>query len=125
AAFGAASMQNCAASVIATVVSCPYEDQIVIDGGSKAFATDIPPNAAPLYLQGYGHIHDMPSAVLQSLSEEHGIIHVPPGHPFRIGDRVSIIPNHICSTLNLYNEAWIVNAGSVHRLPISARGHSW
>ncbi|MGZ9586104.1 alanine racemase [Paenibacillus marinisediminis] len=129
AAFGAAALHDCAASVIATVVSCPHEDLIVIDGGSKAFATDVPPNTAPLFLQGYGHIVGMPSAVLQRLSEEHGIIQVPPGHPFRIGDRVSIIPNHICSTVNLYNEAWSVNAdvnaGSVRKLPISARGHSW
>lgn len=124
-AFGVATLRDCAASVIVTIVSCPQEDLIVIDGGSKAFATDVQPNSAPLYLEGFGHITGVPHAMLDRLSEEHGMIRVTPGHPFRVGDRIAIIPNHICSTMNLYDQTWIVGTQPARQLPISARGHSW
>lgn len=124
-AFGVATLRDCAATVIVTVVSCPQEDLIVVDGGSKAFATDVQPNSAPLYLDGFGHITGVPYAQLGRLSEEHGMIRVTPGHPFRVGDRIAVIPNHVCSTLNLYDQAWIVGTQPARQLQISARGHSW
>lgn len=123
--FGVAMLHDCAAAVITTVVSCPHDDLIVVDAGSKAFATDVQPNGAPLYLTGFGHIPGMPNAVLERLSEEHGVIRVPAGHSFAIGDRLYIIPNHICSTLNLYNEVWIAGNETARKQVIDARGHSW
>lgn len=124
-AYGVATLRDCAASIIVTVVSCPQEDLIIVDGGSKAFATDVQPHTAPLYLEGYGHITGVPYAQFVRLSEEHGMIRVTPNHPFRIGDRISIIPNHICSTVNLYDRAWIVGTQPARHLQVKARGHSW
>jgi D-serine deaminase-like pyridoxal phosphate-dependent protein len=50
--LGACSLDECAATVVCTVVSRPSGDLAVIDGGSKTFATDVPPGAEPLNLEG-------------------------------------------------------------------------
>ncbi|HZB09862.1 MAG TPA: hypothetical protein VE525_12215 [Rubrobacter sp.] len=50
--LGACSLDECAATVVCTVVSRPSEDLAVVDGGSKTFATDVPPGAEPLNLKG-------------------------------------------------------------------------
>ncbi|WP_028544082.1 alanine racemase [Paenibacillus taiwanensis] len=123
--FRIAAQRDCAALIVATVVSCPHPDLIVIDGGSKAFATDVQPNTAPLYMKGFGHILESPEAILERLSEEHGVIRLKEGHTFQVGDRLHIIPNHICSSLNLYNSLWLVGNQPPRQLEISARGHSW
>ncbi|WP_019424066.1 alanine racemase [Paenibacillus sp. OSY-SE] len=123
--FGGCMLDDCAGCVAVTVVSCPQDDIIIIDGGSKAFATDVQPNTPPLLLQGFGHIMEAPEAVLERLSEEHGTIRITAGHSFKVGDRLHIIPNHICSTLNLYNKAWLVQSDCAVHVPIEARGHSW
>lgn len=123
--FGGCSLQDCAACVAVTVVSCPQDDIIIVDGGSKAFATDVQPNTPPLHLQGFGHIMEAPEALLERLSEEHGTIRIAAGHSFKVGDRLHIVPNHVCSTLNLYNKAWLVQSDSAAHVPIEARGHSW
>ncbi|MBD8497816.1 alanine racemase [Paenibacillus arenosi] len=124
-AFDLVDRHDCAATIVVTVVSCPYEDQLVIDGGSKAFATDVQPNGAPLFMKGFGHIVEYPDAVLERLSEEHGVIRIQPGHSVQVGDRLHIIPNHICSSLNLYNNVWIHGTESPSQMNIAARGHNW
>ena len=54
--LGACSLEECAATVVCTVVSRPHEDLAVIDGGSKTFATDVQPGIEPLNLEGFGHV---------------------------------------------------------------------
>ena len=125
AAYRVAELRDCAAAVIATVVSCPHEDLIVIDAGSKSLATDVQPNTPPLFLDGFGAILDWPDAVLERMSEEHGMVRMPSGHTLQVGDRIAVIPNHICSTLNLYNEAWIYRPQATTQQRINARGHNW
>src|SRR5690606_27327188 len=102
-AMGGCTVDECAGVIRATVVSRPSANLIVIDGGSKTFATDVAPNQAPLYLKGFGHLVEAPHAVLSRLSEEHGMIDIDKNDPFQVGDIVHIIPNHICSTVNLHD----------------------
>ncbi|MDQ3792752.1 MAG: alanine racemase, partial [Actinomycetota bacterium] len=54
--LGACSLEECAATVAATVVSRPSNDLVIIDGGSKTFATDVQPGTKPLNLKGFGHV---------------------------------------------------------------------
>src|SRR5215204_4136537 len=72
--LGVCSLDECAAMVVCTVVSRPARDLAIIDGGSKTFATDVAPGAEPLNLEGYGHIVGYPDAVLERLTEEHGML---------------------------------------------------
>jgi D-serine deaminase-like pyridoxal phosphate-dependent protein len=119
--LGACSLEECAAEVVATVVSKPSENLAIIDGGSKTFATDVPPDTRPLNLEGFGHVVGYPGAVLERLTEEHGMLRVSEDHDLGVGDTVRIIPNHVCSTVNLHNEIYLVDGGT-QRVEVSARG---
>lgn len=124
AAWGACALDDCALTVEVTVVSAPSPDRIVVDGGSKTFSTDAAPGAGPLNLRGYGEVEGAADLVLEHMSEEHGIIPVTGGRRFRIGERLRIIPNHVCTTVNLHDRLWIAEEpdGHLRELPIAARG---
>jgi D-serine deaminase-like pyridoxal phosphate-dependent protein len=121
--LGACSLEECAASVVVTVVSRPSEDLAIIDGGSKTFATDVPPGREPLNLEGFGHVVGYADAVLERLTEEHGMLRVRSAHDPEVGDTLRVIPNHVCSTVNLHNEVRVVDeTGAIERVKVAARG---
>jgi D-serine deaminase-like pyridoxal phosphate-dependent protein len=123
AAFGVSTIDDCAGAVLATVISRPSDGLIVIDGGSKTFATDVQPGTLPLCLQGFGHIVGDPEAVLERMNEEHGMIRVRTDAVYQVGDVIRIIPNHICSTVNLHSFVYIANAaGQLRKAEVAARG---
>lgn len=123
AAFGLCALEDCAGIVRATVVSRPAPDRIVIDGGSKTFATDVQPGKAPLHLKGFGRMLGDPEAVFERMNEEHGVITVSPNSKYKIGDVIGIIPNHICSTVNLHHFVYLLHAdGKLAKVPVAARG---
>src|SRR5699024_6072794 len=114
--------EDCAAAVKATIISQPSADLLVIDGGSKTFATDVQPGGKPLYMKGFGSIKGHPEAVLERMTEEHGMVRVPENSPLRIGDTLDIIPNHICSTINLHNFVYMEEEGETKKVSVAARG---
>jgi len=121
--LGVCSLDECAALVWATVISRPTPDRIIIDGGSKAFASDIQPGKPPLNLKGFGHIVGDPDAVFDRMSEEHGVIIIRPETTYAVGDKLTIIPNHICSTINLHNNVIIKESdGQLRKVAVAARG---
>lgn len=121
--LGACSLDECAAVVVCTVVSRPTRDLAIIDGGSKTFATDVGPGAEPLNLEGYGHVVGYSGAVLERLTEEHGMLSVDEDCDLEVGDTLQIIPNHICSTVNLHDEVYLVGEdGGVEAMRVEARG---
>lgn len=91
---GACAPEDCAATIITTVVSTAVPGQYVIDGGSKTFSSD---KAAA---DGFGVILDTPYALFEKMNEEHGYV-TDAGHHRRVGDRVRVLPNHICVAVNL------------------------
>lgn len=120
--LGACSLDDCAASVVATVVSRPREDLAIVDGGSKTFATDVQPGTPPLNLSGFGHVVGHPDAVLERVTEEHGMMRVDKNSDLGVGDEVRIIPNHVCSTVNFHNEVLLTERDDARRLEVAARG---
>ncbi|MFD1675522.1 alanine racemase [Alicyclobacillus fodiniaquatilis] len=122
AAFGVHSLAECAACVVVTVVSRPKADLVIVDGGSKTFATDVQPNTAPLHLKGFGAVCGHPEAVFERMTEEHGMIRIPAAADIAVGDQLEIIPNHICSTVNLHNFAILQRNEGLERVEIAARG---
>jgi D-serine deaminase-like pyridoxal phosphate-dependent protein len=124
--LGACLLEECAATVVCTVVSRPREDLAVIDGGSKTFATDVQPGIEPLNLEGFGHVAGYPGATLERLTEEHGMLAVTGGHDLKVGDTLRIIPNHVCSTVNLHDAVYLVGeSGAVEEVRVAARGKVW
>ena len=117
--FGA--IDDCAASVVCTVVSDAVKDQVILDGGSKTLTMD---RCGPAPDSGHGLIVEYPGAFIGKLTEEHGQVDVSrcAARP-RVGERVTVIPNHICPVVNLHDTAWWWEAdGSLQVLPIDARG---
>ena len=116
--MGLGSIEDCALSVLATVVSRPTARRAILDTGSKALAADT--CAAP----GYGHIVEYPGAVITQLNEEHGIVDLGrESEAPKVGDVVRVIPNHVCVVSNLFDEVWLTREGAApERVPVAARG---
>jgi D-serine deaminase-like pyridoxal phosphate-dependent protein len=129
AALGAATIADCALTVLATVVSKPAPDRIIFDSGSKTLTNDGARGftAAP----GFGLVlNDDESAddnlLIERLSEEHATVKALSGSTvLEPGDRVRIVPNHSCVVSNLTDRAWLLDADdSVEPMPIAARGRN-
>ncbi len=120
--LGVCTLDDCAAYVLATVVSRPSDDLAIIDGGSKTFATDIQPGAQPMMLTGFGYCIDAPDVLLGRMTEEHGMVQLDKTHTWKIGDRVAMIPNHICSTVNLHNQVYLMREGLLQKVTVDGRG---
>ncbi|MFQ5692969.1 MAG: alanine racemase, partial [Nitrospinota bacterium] len=115
----------CAASVLATVVSRPAPDRVVVDAGAKALSIDRRPEGTLLHTEGFGIVRGHPEAVITSLSDEHGVIRVPASSGIRLGDKLWIVPTHICPTVNLYDDAFAGRNGCVEAVwPVAARGRT-
>jgi D-serine deaminase-like pyridoxal phosphate-dependent protein len=118
---GAATFDDCALRVMATVVSHPVPGRFLIDAGSKSLTSDTGG------LVGFGRIVEYPDAVIAKLSEEHGHVELPEGAgpgP-KIGERVTIIPNHCCPVSNLVDEIAGIRGGRLERyFKVAARGRA-
>lgn len=116
-----ASLETCAAFVVATVVSRPASDRAVVDAGSKTFSSDRPVGGDE---HGYGIVKGRPGLVLARLTEEHGMLRVTgAASDLRIGDRLAIVPNHICTAVNLADVLYGVRDGRVvSEIAVAGRG---
>lgn len=116
--YGVATFDDCALTVLATVVSRPTSTRAVIDAGSKALTSDT------LGLDGFGVIRGHEDITVTALSEEHGVIELPEASDWpRIGDRIHIIPNHVCPVTNLFDVVTLVGPdGEIETVPVAARG---
>jgi D-serine deaminase-like pyridoxal phosphate-dependent protein len=120
-ALGAATLDDCALTVLATVVSKPAADRLIFDSGSKTLTNDGARGFSPA--PGYGVVVGHDNLLIERLSEEHATVKVTSGTSvLEPGDRVRIVPNHSCVVSNLVDQAWIVDGQNVEALPIAARG---
>ena len=114
------TLDDCAARVVATVVSDAMPGQVVVDAGSKTLTSD---RCHPAPDSGHGHVVGLPGAKVARLSEEHGMIDVSRcDRTPRVGERLAIIPNHICPCINLQDRVYWNEGGEVRPLDVDARG---
>jgi D-serine deaminase-like pyridoxal phosphate-dependent protein len=118
---GACTLEDCAAVVLATVVSTARPGQMIIDGGSKTFSSDRLANTAEVT---FGQLVEAPGARFHKMNEEHGFIDLShAAAEFRVGDRVRVIPNHICVAVNLHEKVYGLRGDTVEEVwPVDARG---
>jgi len=117
---GIATLEQCAVSVLVTVVSAAVPGSVTIDGGLKTFTNDFPPTGD----EGIGHVLDQPGLKLVRMSEEHGVLNVADGatRP-AVGDKLRIIPNHVCGCINMHPVLYGMRDGVVEAVwPVAARG---
>lgn len=114
-------VDECAGRVVATVVSNAVPGKVVLDSGNKTLAMDGLPGARN---GGHGLVVEYPQAVVDNLTEEHGRVDINGcDRPPRLGERVHIIPNHICVCVNLQNHVWLKDDnGDVEMAPVDTRG---
>lgn len=99
--LGTVGFDDVALSVVATVVA-RFEGRVVADAGSKVLGAD-----RPAYASGFGRLLDHPDARITALSEHHATI---TGFDAPVGTRVRLVPNHVCSAVNLADELQVVGA---------------
>jgi D-serine deaminase-like pyridoxal phosphate-dependent protein len=124
--LGRCDLEDIALTVAATVVShheAPAEgpERFIIDAGSKILGSD-----RPAWATGFGRLMDHPDARITALSEHHATVewHGPGGRP-ALGDRLRVIPNHVCLAINLVDDVAVTSAGKlVDRWTVAARGRN-
>lgn len=106
-----------ALTVLATVVSHAHGN-VVLDSGSKVLGAD-----RPAWTTGFGRLLDHPGARISAVSEHHAIVTWDDCPRPVIGDRVRVVPNHVCNTVNLADELVVVRGAEVvDRWSVAARG---
>ncbi|MEM2021857.1 MAG: alanine racemase [Zestosphaera sp.] len=120
-ALGTTTIENCALTVLATVISRPAPNRLIIDAGSKTLSADRSSRNIPI-LRGYGIVKEHPELTVTSLSEEVGKIEVEGRTDVGVGDKIEIIPSHACVVAN--NTSYLVGhrGGEVEAIiPVDAR----
>jgi D-serine deaminase-like pyridoxal phosphate-dependent protein len=116
----AAGYTDCAATVLTTVVSTSVRGRAIIDAGSKTLTADSLESGDRRY---YGYIQDRPDLILENLSEEHGHLKTEDSSSITVGEKLRVIPNHICPCINLHDSVYIVSGENiVDQWKVAARG---
>jgi D-serine deaminase-like pyridoxal phosphate-dependent protein len=118
-ALGSCALEDVALWAVATVVSVPAPDRFVLDSGSKTLGADV-----TAWAPGHGLLPGYPGAVITQLTEHHAVVRLPADTPPpRHGDRIAVIPNHVCNTVNLADDLHVLRDGHlVDRWSVAARG---
>jgi len=107
---GYSQLSGCALKVQVTVVSKAVQGRAMIDGGSKTFSGD---RLISGDKQGFGFVTELPNAQFAAMSEEHGHLDLGPSDQVHVGQRLSIIPNHVCACVNMHNQIYYHRKGTV------------
>jgi len=116
-----AALEECALTVLVTVVSTAVRGKAIVDGGSKTFSAD-------RFLAGDGTGHGIvvedPGACFEAMSEEHGHLNLRAAErTYNPGDRLRIIPNHVCTAINMHERVFGVRGNQVEEVwEVAARG---
>ena len=117
-ACGAATLDDCALNVVATVVSRGGPDRGILDAGSKTLTSDTGG------LDGHGLILEYPQARIAKFAEEHGFLDLSASNERPVvGEVVRVVPNHVCVVVNMVDRLVTVRGDTlVGELPVAARG---
>jgi len=119
--LGAATSDQCALTVLATVISRPALDRAIIDCGRKILTSD-----RDWFLEDFGEVVGRPDLVLERLQEEHGFIRLKePGPDPKVGDLLEVVPNHTCVVMNQVDRVYVLKGDKVEGTwTVAARGKS-
>ena len=100
--------------ILTTVMSSPVPERAIVDAGLKALSVD----------SGMPRVVDHDRASFVRAADEHGRIEIAGGgRPFKVGEKIRLIPGHCDPTVNLLDWFVCVRDERVESLwPVSARG---
>ena len=108
-----------AALVLSRVISTTQDDLMTLDAGSKSVAPDTP---VP-HFRALGLPEDV---AFVRRNEEHQLLRLPKGttRP-SVGDAFYLVPRHVCTTVNLWDEVYVIDEKGefVETWSVDARGH--
>jgi len=113
-----ATLEDCAYQVYSSVVSRGGPDRGILDAGSKTLTADTGG------LVGFGHIVEHPTATINKFAEEHGFLDLSGCNDKPdVGDIVRVIPNHVCVSVNMFDQLIAIRGGEIEQIiPVAARG---
>jgi D-serine deaminase-like pyridoxal phosphate-dependent protein len=115
--LGSCTLDQVALAAVGTVVSLG-PDRAVLDVGSKVLGAD-----RPAWMDGFGTVPELGGAVVQALSEHHAVVALEGRRPPARGQRLAVVPNHVCSAVDRAAEVVVLARGQVvDRWPVEARG---
>ena len=117
-AAGVAALEDCALTVLTTVVSRAAPERGILDAGSKTLTADTGG------LDGFGLILEYPRARIARFAEEHGFLDLSASNARpEIGEIVRVVPNHVCVVVNMVDRLVAVRGEEiVGELAVAARG---
>ncbi|ULO09794.1 alanine racemase [Paenibacillus sp. 19GGS1-52] len=117
----ALQLEECALSVLVTVISRPTPERAVVDAGTKVFTVD--GEDSPLGT-GRGYVVGHPEVKVEWFNEEHGVLYLPPDErKISVGDKLEIVPVHCCAVVNNFDEISMIRENEFeHNLTVAARG---
>ncbi len=127
--MGSCKLDDVALAAVANVVSVPAPDRFVLDTGSKVLGADRPP-----WTPGHALLPGFPGWRIDRLWEHHAVATPDsggrpegdsPAPPPQVGEQVIVIPNHVCTVVNLVDQLTVVRDGEVTgRWQVAARGRN-
>lgn len=117
------TLERCAATVLASVISKPTAQRVILDVGAKGLTMQTR-TVGVCATPGLGTVFEYPDVHIDAVFDEHAIVSNPRFHAcVQIGGKVRVIPVHICPVCNLYDRAYLVSGGEVvGELAIACRG---
>lgn len=117
------TFSHCAAAVLTTVISKPTKTRVITDVGAKGLTAQTRTKGLTK-TKGLGKVKDFDDVFVSSVFDEHAIIyHEGFRQTVQIGEKVQIIPNHICPAVNLHEKAYLIQDGEVvEELDIACKG---
>ena len=114
---------RCAATVLTTVISRPTAERVISDVGAKGITAQRRSKGI-CKTEGHGYIKDYDNVYIHDVFDEHAIIYNKKFHDaVKVGDKVQIIPNHICPVCNLHEKAYLTSDGEVvEEVAVECRG---
>lgn len=118
------SLDYAAATVLTTVISRPTEERVITDVGAKGITAQTR-KVGLCATEGLGTIYEYPNVHIYDVYDEHAIIY---NKEFRekvqVGDKVRIVPVHICPVVNLHEFAYLIDKDGevLEKIPVLCRG---
>jgi len=99
--------EDLAATILTTVVDRPSAGFALLDAGSKTLSSDR--TAEGVYAADY----DRRNIQVTRCSEEHGWTSGEDVNALRVGERLRLVPAHVCPAINLHNEVKVIRGQEV------------
>lgn len=110
--LGSCTLEDCALTVLATVLSVQRDGRAITDAGVKAMSSDTIAAAGSVGIACDLDLVPLPGVTFYDGNEEHGFLALDGTTKLKVGDLVRLVPNHACGTTNMWSHVVPVRDGA-------------